>query len=118
MSIYTQIAVLPPRVAGALRPSLTLTWLEEGPNGLPDQPVDLTGATLTGRIAPRYGAGANRDISGTLTVYDGLAAEFVWDFAEEDVVAGSYYVMFDAAYPSGPTPARSLVAEWDVLAAL
>ena len=107
-------AVLPPRVAGTLRPSLLITWVEDDSS----DPVDLTGATLTGRIAPRFGAGVNRDIVGTLTVEDGLTGEFVWDFAAEDVVAGSYNVEFTADHPTGPTPGRTFSAAWDVAVAL
>lgn len=103
-------------VAGALRPSQTITWARA--DGTPEV---LDGATLTGKIRDRY-TGATRAIAGTLTIIDGAGGVFRWDYAPEDVAtAGTFDVQFNAAWTAGPgvqTPARTFVAQWTVAEAL
>lgn len=96
-------------VAGGLRPSQIVTW--ERSDGAPEP---LTGATLTGTITNRA-TDTTRAIAGTLTVTDGAAGEFRWDYAAGDVdTAGEYDVQFNAAFSPGPSPARTFVARWKV----
>lgn len=105
--------MLPNRVKGGVRPAQAVIWRRED-NSL----EDLTGATLTGWIRNRA-TGETRAIAGTLTVTDGPAGAFRWDFAAGDVAdAGRYDVQFNAAFGAGQTPARTFVAQWTVEAAL
>ncbi len=101
-------------VQGARRPAQSVTWLREGGN----TPEDLTGATLTGFIRNRS-TGTTRAIAGPLTVTDGAAGAFRWDYAAADVVeAGRFDVQFVAAFTAGLSPARTFVAQWEVRGSL
>ena len=101
--------MLPDRVKGGLRPSQSIQWQRE--DGTAE---NLTGATLTGTITNRA-TDTTRAIAGTLTVTDGAAGEFRWDYAAGDVdTAGEYDVQFNAAFSPGPSPARTFVARWKV----
>lgn len=96
-------------VAGGLRPAQIITWTREDGNA-----ETLTGATITGTITNRS-TDTTRAIAGTLTVTDGAAGQFRWDYAAGDVdTAGEYDVQFSAAFGSGATPARTFVARWTV----
>ena len=96
-------------VAGATRPSQIITWMRAEGNA-----ETLTSATLTGRIRDRA-TGTTRAIAGSLTVVDGAAGQFRWDYAAGDVVAaGTFDVQFVAAFASGQTPAKTFVAQWTV----
>lgn len=106
---------LPNFVQGARRPSMALTWYVLGTA----TPVDLTGATITGFIAPASGIGAATAITGVLTVTDGEAGQFRWDFSAADVLnAGRFKVQFVATFGSNPTPAKTFKADWYVERAL
>ena len=105
--------MLPNRVEGGVRPAQALTWKREDGSA-----EDLTGATLTGSIRNRA-TGTTRAIAGPLTVTDGAAGVFRWDYAAEDVAeAGRFDVQFDAAFTAGLSPARTFVEQWTVEAAL
>ena len=96
-------------VEGGLRPSQIVTWTRD--DGDPESLID---ATITGTITDRA-TGTTRAIAGTLTVTDGTAGQFRWDYAAGDVdMAGEYDVQFSAAFGSGQTPARTFVARWTV----
>ena len=96
-------------IQGAKRPSQTITWTRED-----DTPEDLTGATITARIR-RQGQGTSEDVTGTFTVTDGDGGEFRWDYSDDDVeIAGEHRVQFTATFESGPTPAKTFVADWIV----
>jgi hypothetical protein len=96
-------------VRGGLRPSQIIVWQREDGNA-----ETLTGATLTGTITNRN-TGTTRAIVGTLTVTDGAAGQFRWDYVAGDVAdAGEFDVQFDAAFGSGQTPARTFIARWTV----
>jgi hypothetical protein len=96
-------------IKGGLRPSQIVTWSRD--DGDAEQ---LTGATLTGTITNRA-TGTTRAIAGTLTVTDGAAGQFRWDYVAGDVSdAGEYDVQFSAAFASGQTPARTFIARWTV----
>lgn len=100
-------------VAGALRPSQVITWLQE--DG--DAEV-LTDATLSGKIRSKR-TGAVRDIAGDLTVTDGANGIFTWVYHADDVaVAGLFDVQFTATFGSSPSPARTLTTTWEVKEAL
>jgi hypothetical protein len=100
-------------VAGATRPSQIITWTRADGNA-----ETLTAATLTGKIRDRA-TGTTRAIAGTLTVVDGAAGSFRWDYVAADVVsAGTFDVQFVAAFASGQTPAKTFVAQWTVGEAL
>ena len=94
-------------VQGARRPSQTITWTDAAGN-----PLDLTGATITARILRPTGAVAS---DGTFVVTDAANGVFRWDYSAADVAsAGTFMVQFTAAFPSGATPARNTLAEWQV----
>ena len=96
-------------VAGATRPSQIITWQRADGNA-----ENLTDATITGRVRDRA-TGTARAIAGTLTVTDGAAGQFRWDYAAADVAAaGTFDVQFIAAFASGQTPAKTFVAQWTV----
>ena len=100
-------------VAGATRPSQLITWTRVDGNI-----ETLTGATLTGKIRDRA-TGTTRAIAGTLTVTDGAAGVFRWDYHANDVAtAGAFDVQFVAAFASGQTPAKTFLAQWTVAEAL
>lgn len=93
-------------IAGADRPSQVITWTRDD-----DTPEVLTGATLTGTIRNRLGV--VRSIAGTLTVTDGDAGEFRWDYASGDVAtAGRYQVQFTATFGTSPTVAKTYISAW------
>lgn len=105
-------------VRGGLRPSQAITWLREGVAFANGTPEDLTGATLTGWLRNRA-TGETRAIAGSLTVTDGAAGAFRWDYAPADVAeTGAFDVQFNAAFGAGATPARTFVARWDVRGSL
>ena len=100
-------------VQGARRPAQAITWKREDGSA-----EDLTGATLTGHIRNRA-TGTTRAIAGPLTVTDGTAGVFRWDYAAADVAeAGRFDVQFVAAFTAGLSPARTFVAQWEVRGSL
>lgn len=104
---------LPEAVQGALRPSVSLTWVDAD-----DAVLDLTNATVTGSIQS-MATGIVRAIAGSLTVTSAVGGVFSWSYAAGDVVeAGDFLVQFTATYSVGVTPARSRADTWRVHAAL
>ncbi len=102
-------SILAAAVKGGLRPSQIVVWAPDGGSAM-----DLTGATMTGTITDRN-TGVTRAIAGALTVTDGAAGEFRWDYAAGDVSEkGEFDVQFNAAFGSPPSPARSYIARWTV----
>ena len=100
-------------VQGARRPSQTITWTDENGTAL-----DLSGATITARIRNTT---ANTTVAsdGAFTVVTAASGIFRWDYSAADVAtAGSYEVQFTATYGSAPTPARTILAPWVVLASI
>ena len=94
-------------VQGAKRPSQVISW----PVG--DVPLNLSGATITGKIASPYSG--TRDIVGALTVTDAAGGVFTWIYDDADVAeAGRFLVQFTAAFGSEPSPARNFMEEWVV----
>jgi hypothetical protein len=105
---------LPPRPQGALRPSPLITWADED-----DNPLDLTGATITARIRPMAAGSVAVASSGSFTVTDAAAGVFRWDLDADDVATvGKYRVQFTATYGSAPSPARTFITDWQVTEAL
>ena len=104
---------LAPAIAGATRPGQQITWLDG--DGLP---VDLTGATITGKMKNKN-SGQTRDITGLLTLTDASNGVFTWTYDVGDVAtAGAYVVQFTATYGSAPSPERNIIAGWTVMEAL
>lgn len=96
-------------VAGAQRPSQTITWSDEDGDAL-----DLTGATITARLRSRL-TGEAIDSDGTFTITDAPDGVFTWAYGEDDVeTAGDYDVQFTATYGSEPSPARTKAALWTI----
>lgn len=94
-------------VKGALRPSQQITWTDGDGNA-----VNLTGATLTGKIR-NISTGASRSIAGSLVLVTPASGIFRWDYASADLVdAGRFEVQFSAAFGTGATPAKTLVEAW------
>lgn len=79
-------------VQGAVGTYQHINWTKSG------LPVDLTGATLTGFIRPRFDAA--RDITGTLVIDDDpTTGGFLWMYSGSDVEhAGTFQVQFVATY--------------------
>ena len=103
---------LPDWVRGARRPSMLVTWYQNGMT----TPEDLTGATLSGYIQDGTTTTA---ITGDLAVTDGESGVFRWDFSEADVDhVGKLRVQFVATFGSGQTPAKTFVTEWLVRSSL
>ena len=94
---------LPDWVAGSLRPGMSITWQ----GGI----TDLTGATITGTLLDLE-TNTPRAIAGALNVTDGPNLLFSYDPDAADVVAASYKVQFNAAFPAGATPAKTFVTTW------
>ena len=102
--------MLPTRVVGGLRPPMEVTWLRES-----GEPEPLTGAVLSGTITDRRD-GTERPIEGALSVTDGAAGTFMWDYAPADVAtAGMFEVRFTASFGSAPSPAKTFAATWKVV---
>lgn len=96
-------------VQGSLRPTQRITWTDAA-----GVPLDITGATLSGTIAPA--GGAPRAITGALVVVDGAAGIFDWQYSAADVIdAGQFTVQFTAVFPGNPTPARTRRAGFEIL---
>ena len=94
-------------VAGARHTSQRITWTDGD-----GDPLNLIGATLTGRIKSQDG-GAAAAIAGTLTIVDGAAGIFDWTYGTTDVAtAGAYHVQFTATY--GSTADKTLIESWVV----
>lgn len=73
---------------------------------------DLTGATLTGRIAEA--SGETRLIDGVLTVSDAAAGQFTWAYGAADVgEPGDFLVQFVASYNDGKND-KTLIEKWRV----
>lgn len=96
-------------VTGGLRPSQQISWKRA--DGTAES---LTGATITGQIR-NTSSQETRAITGGLSVLDGAAGVFVWDYSAADVAeAGQFDVQFTAAFAASPSPARTVKARWTV----
>lgn len=96
-------------VQNGLRPSQLIVWTD-----MDGAAVDLSGATLSGRIRSLT-TSIVRDVTGGLTVADAAAGTFRWDYSMADVAdSGEFEVQFTAAYGNSPTPAKTIVAAWAV----
>jgi hypothetical protein len=99
-------------VKGGRWPAQQITWEPEG-GGV----ANLSGATLTGKI--RDSAGTTRAVAGTITVTNGPAGVFTWQYAAEDVAAaGLFDVQFTATWPDGLTPGKTFIASWTIAESL
>jgi len=97
-------------VQGSVRPAQSITWTDAD-----GTPIDLTGATITGTMR-KIGDDTTRAITGALTVTDGAAGRFTWQYDAADVAtAGSYEAQFTATYDTGPTPAPTRRERFDIL---
>lgn len=104
---------LAPRVQGAMRPSLQITWADED-----GAPLNLTGATVTARIR-NMATRVTTTSAGAFALVDAPNGVFRWDFDATDVAAaGEYQVQFTATYGLAPTPARTFIAQWRITEAL
>lgn len=98
-------------VQGATRTVQRITWQDAD-----GDPLNLTGATLSGRIKDLSTSEA-RNVAGTLTVLDGPAGLFSWDYGAADVTtAGAFNVQFVATW--GTESDKTLAELWVVEAAL
>lgn len=98
---------LPDRVETAKKTPIEITWTSE------DEPVDLTGATLSG-VLRRVATGESRAIVGTIVVTVPAEGIFVWTLATEDVAEpGLFEVQFTATYSGGDD--LTYAALWRVL---
>lgn len=104
---------LPNWTEGTIYNGLSITWKDSAGTA-----VDLTGATITGRLYNTTTKTAT-DIAGTLTpdadqvTNTGL---FTWTMVSGDVAAGNFHVQFIATYSGDP--AKTFKATWYVEAAI
>lgn len=99
---------LPKVPAGSVRPGIVITWI----NG--DQtPVDLTGATLTGKLFSQT-SGLTRNVAGTFQILAPTLGMFIWNFHADDVVKGEYKVQFTATFSTAPLVQKSFITNWTV----
>jgi len=97
-------------VQGSVRPAQSITWTDAD-----GTPIDLTGATIAGTMRS-IANNVTAVITGDLTVTDGAAGRFTWQYSAADVsIAGTYEAQFTATYPSGPTPARTRRERFEIL---
>lgn len=98
-------------VQGATHTPQVITWTDTDTT-----PLNLTGATLTGKL--RDSAGATRSITGTLVKTDAVNGVFTWTYSSADVAtAGVYDAQFTATF-ADTTIERTLVTSWTVSEAL
>jgi len=101
---------LPDWTAGTTYLTMQVPWTDN--NG---EAVDLTGATLTGRIKNKT-TGAARAIAGTLA-QDGAVDNYLnWTMVAGDVTAGENIVTFTATIDGKPF--STFQASWHVEAAI
>ena len=99
-------------VQGATHTAQRLTWVDGD-----GDPLNLTGATVTGRLLD-LATGTARAITGTLQVLDGEAGLFSWDYGAADVAtAGAFNVQFVATFGGGESD-KTLAELWLVEAAI
>jgi hypothetical protein len=99
-------------VQGATHTPQRITWTDED-----GDPVDLTGAVLSGRIR-RVSTGETVDIEGYLDIVSPAAGVFYWIYDAADVAeAGDYTLQFTATF-GDTTRDRTLHHAWTVVAAL
>ena len=85
---------LSPWVIGQTHPVWALTWQDDTGN-----PVDLTAATITGKIAPP--SGASVALKNTPAIITANIGRFNYSVAANEVaVAGTYMVQFIATFPT------------------
>jgi hypothetical protein len=99
-------------VQGARHTAQLITWVDDE-----GDPLDLTGAAITGRIQDAM-SGVARDATGALAVVNGTTGAFQWAYSAADVATpGAYRVQFTATFGDGLAD-RTLIEEWTVLRAL
>lgn len=99
-------------VQGARYIAQIITWTDTE-----NEPVDLSGATITGRIRS-IPSNAASNIAGTIQVTDGQAGIFMWSYGATDVAAaGNYLVQFVATYPNALQD-KTIAERWSVHEAL
>lgn len=99
-------------VQNSRRTPQRITWQDED-----GDPVNLTGATLTGRIR-NLNTSATADIDGDLDIVSASTGVFDWTYGAGDVgTAGDFVVQFVATYGDA-TADRTLHEGWSVIAAL
>jgi len=98
-------------VQGARRTAQLITWLDED-----GDPLDISGAVLTARLR-RVATGDVATADGLLTVTDGPAGQFSWQYGAADVAAaGDFEVQFTAT--ANGLSDRTFLESWEVVEAL
>jgi hypothetical protein len=99
-------------VQGATHTPQRITWSDTD-----GDPVNLTGAVLSGRVL-RIRDGSTVDIAGEMDIVSALNGVFDWTYGAADVAeAGEYIVQFTATFGVA-TRDRTLKEAWTVVAAL
>lgn len=98
-------------VQGSRHTPQRITWTDTD-----DDPVNLTGATLSGRIR-NVNTGDTADMDGDLAIVSAAAGVFDWTYGQDDVAeAGDYNVQFTATFGDSSKD-RTLHHAWTVIAA-
>lgn len=99
-------------VQNSRRTPQRITWTDAD-----GDPVDLTGATLTGRLRDLE-TGTTTDLDGDLDIVTAASGIFDWTYGSDDVgTAGDYVVQFTATYGDA-TADRTLLEGWTVIPAI
>ena len=98
-------------VQGARHTAQRITWQDAD-----GDPLNLTGATLSGRRLD-LATGTAAALDGTLVIVDAEAGVFTWDYGANDVaVGGVFNVQFTATFDGEAD--RTLAELWEVHEAL
>lgn len=95
-------------IKGARHTAQQITWRDDDGTA-----VNLTGATLTGKIRPTD-TGTVRDIDGTLALVTAASGIFNWTYGANDVgTAGMMDVQIIATF-ADTTKDKSYITRWEV----
>jgi hypothetical protein len=95
-------------VQGARHTPQVITWTDGDGDAL-----NLTGATLTGRVID-LGTETARNVDGVLSVIDPATGSFQWAYGALDVgTAGRFSVQFTATFGAAGAD-RTLLEPWEV----
>jgi hypothetical protein len=104
------MTALPDWTEGTTYLQMVVPWVDQDGDA-----VDLTGATITGRLY-NLATRTSRAIAGTLAKDPDVDTQMFWTPDAADVAAGNYEVQFTATFASKPLV--TFKATWSVEAAI